>query len=80
VFSCEILLACELILVSCLLLLRCFRRGNVKCLRELIKDFDFCGLSFPIPLRGTNGEDVEYGLVAERWSVDRGSVDAKSRS
>ncbi len=71
-FSCEILLACELILLF-LLLLRSFRRGNVKCFRELINDFDFCVLSFPRPsLRAPNDEDTENGFVG---SDVRGSVD-----
>ena len=40
VFNCELLLVCELILLSRLSLLRCFRRGNVRCFNELMKDLD----------------------------------------
>ncbi len=75
VFNCEILLACEPILFSCLSLLWCFRRGNVKCLSELINDFDFWGLAFPLS-RGDKEIDGENELVFEWRPTDRGSVDA----
>jgi hypothetical protein len=72
-----ILLACEPILVSYLCLL-CFRRGRVRCLRELMNDFDFCGLSSvrPLPSRGDKGVDGENELPGECMPTDRGIVEA----
>jgi hypothetical protein len=76
VFNCVTLLAGEFILFPCLFLLWCFRRGNVKCLSELINDFDFWGLStIRPPSRGVNGVDGENGFVVEWRPEDRGRVD-----
>lgn len=76
VFNCVILLACELILLSCLSLCPCFRLGNVRCLSELIKDFDFGGLSGPkVPSWGVNNEGCKNELDIGWISEDRGIVD-----
>lgn len=74
VLSCETLFVCEPRLESYLFLF-CLRRGSVRCLSELMNDFDFCGLSPPGPLP-SRGVDGEYGLPGECPPSDRGSVDA----
>jgi hypothetical protein len=57
-------------------LLRCFRPGNVKCLSELINDFDLVGLSFPLrpPSRGVKGVVGANGPMLACRPADRGSV------